>query len=43
MLLRLNMERCPCGGNASLTYCLVTHARYGKCKELAQRIVAEEH
>jgi hypothetical protein len=42
VLLRLNMEPCPCGCNTSLAYCLVRHARCGKCKELAQKIIAEE-
>jgi hypothetical protein len=42
VLLRLNMEPCPCGCNTSLAYCLVSHARCGKCKELAQKIIAEE-
>ena len=42
VLLRLNMEPCPCGCNTSLAYCLVSHARCGKCKELAQEIIAEE-
>jgi hypothetical protein len=42
VLLRLNMEPCPCGCNTSLAYCLVNHARCGKCKELAQKIIAEE-
>jgi hypothetical protein len=41
-LLRLNMEPCPCGCNSSIAYCLVSHARCGKCKELAQRIIEEE-
>jgi hypothetical protein len=41
-LLRLNMEPCPCGCNTSLAYCLVSHARCGKCRELAQKIIAEE-
>jgi len=42
VLLRLNMEPCPCGCNTSLAYCLVSHARCGKCKELAQKIISEE-
>jgi hypothetical protein len=42
VLLRLNMEPCPCGCNTSLAYCLATHARCEKCKELAQKIIAEE-
>jgi hypothetical protein len=42
VLLRLNMEPCPCGCNTSLAYCLVSHTRCEKCKELAQEIIAEE-
>jgi hypothetical protein len=42
VLLRLNMEPCPCGCNSSIAYCLVNHARCGRCKELAQQIIAEE-
>jgi len=42
VLLRLNMEPCPCGCNTSIAYCLVNHPRCGKCKELAQQIIAEE-
>jgi hypothetical protein len=43
VLLRLNMELCPCGCNTSIAYCLVSHARCGKCRERAQEIIAEEH
>ena len=42
VLLRLNMEPCPCGCNTSIAYCLLSHARCQKCKELAQKIIAEE-
>jgi len=42
VLLRLNMEPCPCGCNSSIAYCFVNHARCGKGKELAQQIIAEE-
>ena len=42
ILLRLNMELCPCGCNSSIAYCLVSHPRCGRCKELAQKIIAEE-
>jgi hypothetical protein len=42
VLLRLNMEPCPCGCNRSIAYCLLSHARCQKCKELAQKIIAEE-
>ena len=42
VLLRLNMEVCPCGCNSSIAYCLVSHAHCGKCRERAQEIIAEE-
>jgi hypothetical protein len=42
VLLRLNFEPCPCGCNTSIAYCLLNHARCEKCKELAQKIIAEE-
>jgi hypothetical protein len=42
VLLRLNMEPCPCGCNTSLAYCLLSHARCEKCRESAQKIIAEE-
>jgi len=42
VLLRLNMELCPCGCNTSIAYCLVSHAHCGKCRERAQEIIAEE-
>jgi hypothetical protein len=42
VLLRLNMEPCPCGCNTSIAYCLLSHARCERCKELAQKIIAEE-
>jgi len=42
VLLRLNMEPCPCGCNTSIAYCLLRHPRCQKCKELAQEIIAEE-
>jgi hypothetical protein len=41
-LLRLNFEPCPCGCNTSIAYCLANHPSCGKCKELAQEIIAEE-
>ncbi len=41
-LLRLNLEPCPCGCNTSIAFCLVNHPRCSECKELAQKIVAEE-
>jgi hypothetical protein len=42
VLLRLNMELCPCGCNSSIAYCLVNHAPCGKCRQRAQEIIAEE-
>ena len=42
VLLRLNMELCPCGCNSSIADCLVSHARCGKCRERAKEIIAEE-
>ena len=42
VLLRLNMELCPCGCNSSIADCLVGHAHCGKCRERAQEIIAEE-
>jgi hypothetical protein len=42
VLLRLNLEPCPCGCNTSIAYCLAHHPRCEKCKELAQQIIAEE-
>ena len=41
VLLRLNMEPCPCGCNISIAYCLLSHPRCQKCRELAQEIIAE--
>ena len=42
VLLRLNMELCPCGCNVSIASCLVNHVHCEKCKQRAQEIVAEE-
>jgi hypothetical protein len=42
VLLRLNMEPCPCGCNTSIASCLLHHPRCQKCKELGQEIVAQE-
>jgi hypothetical protein len=42
VLLRLNMELCPCGCNSSIADCLVRHAHCGKCRERAQEIIVEE-
>jgi hypothetical protein len=42
VLLRLNLEPCTCGCNLSIAACLVDHPGCATCKELAQKIVAEE-
>jgi hypothetical protein len=42
VLLRLNMEPCPCGCNVSVAACLTNHPECAACKELAEEIVAEE-
>ncbi len=42
VLLRLNMEPCSCGCNASIAFCLVSHARCGECRQRAKEIFAEE-
>jgi len=42
VLLRLNLEPCPCGCNLSIAACLIDHPDCGTCKDLAQKIVAEE-
>ena len=42
VLLRLNMEVCPCGCNGSVAYCLARHAGCDKCKERAKEVITEE-
>ena len=42
ILLRLNLEPCPCGCNSSIAACCVNHPQCENCKELARKIVAEE-
>jgi hypothetical protein len=42
VLFRLNMEPCPCGCNVSIAACRVNHPQCEACKDLAQKIVAEE-
>ena len=42
VLLRLNMEPCSCGCNASIAFCLVSHAGCGECGQRAKEIIAEE-
>jgi hypothetical protein len=41
-LFRLNMEPCPCGCNLSIAACRANHPQCEACKDLAQKIVAEE-
>ncbi|HZP01587.1 MAG TPA: hypothetical protein VFD30_14955 [Terriglobia bacterium] len=41
LLLRLNMEPCPCGCNVSIAACLATHPRCESAKQLADRMLAE--
>ena len=41
VLLRVNMEPCPCGCNMSIAYCLLNHPRCEECMKVAQRIIAE--
>jgi len=42
VLLRLNMEVCPCGCNSSVAACLVSHTACARCKDRAKEIIAEE-
>jgi len=42
VLLRLNMEPCSCGCNASIAFCLSSHARCGESRQRAKEIIAEE-
>ena len=42
VLLRLNMEPCSCGCNASIAFCLASHARCGESRQRANEIIAEE-
>jgi len=42
VLLRLNMEVCPCGCNGSVAYCLASHPGCDKCKERAKEVITEE-
>lgn len=42
VLLRLNMEPCSCGCNVSIASCLRNHPECKTCKDLAQKILADE-
>ena len=42
VLYRLNMEPCPCGCNTSIAACRINHPTCPLCKDLVERIVAEE-
>jgi hypothetical protein len=42
VLFRLNMEPCPCGCNLSIAACLINHPPCSACKELVEKILAEE-
>jgi hypothetical protein len=42
VLFRLNMEPCPCGCNLSIAACRITHPPCSACKELVEKILAEE-
>lgn len=41
-LYRLNMEPCPCGCNTSIAACRIGHPTCPLCKNLVEKIVAEE-
>jgi hypothetical protein len=42
VLYRLNMEPCPCSCNTSIAACRINHPTCPLCKDLVERIVAEE-
>jgi len=42
VLYRLNMEPCPCSCNASLAACRISHPACPLCKDLVEKMVAEE-
>lgn len=42
VLYRLNMEPCPCGCNTSIATCRISHPTCPICKDLVEKIVAEE-
>jgi hypothetical protein len=42
VLFRLNMEPCPCGCNLSIASCRINHPACPVCKDLVEKIIAEE-
>lgn len=42
VLYRLNMEPCPCSCNSSIAACRINHPTCPLCKDLVEKIVAEE-
>ena len=42
VLYRLNMEPCPCSCNTSIAACRINHPNCPLCKDLVEKIVAEE-
>jgi hypothetical protein len=42
LLYRLNMEPCPCGCNSSIAACRINHPHCPLCKNLVEKIMAEE-
>jgi hypothetical protein len=42
ILFRLNMEPCPCGCNRSIVACRIAHPTCPVCKDLVDKIIAEE-
>jgi hypothetical protein len=42
VLYRLNMEPCPCSCNTSIAICRISHPTCPICKDLVEKIVAEE-
>ena len=42
ILYRLNMEPCPCSCNTSIASCRLNHPTCPICKDLVEKIVAEE-
>jgi hypothetical protein len=42
ILFRLNMEPCPCGCNLSIASCRINHPDCPVCKDLVEKIIAEE-
>ena len=42
VLFRLNMEPCPCSCKTSIAACRISHPTCPLCKDLVEKIVAEE-